>query len=117
MEPISKKRGSMIQYIWKNNVSDKVIGYCNAYVFLLFVSLVTEPCEIVRMDLVGKLMRTHVGNQYISVMVDYFTNWAEVYPLKSKTEDDVTNCDHSYKFGAPKRLLTDQGSEFCNKVQ
>lgn len=79
---------------------------------------VTEPLELVGMDLVGKLNVTDGGNQYICVMVDYFTKWAEAYPLKSKTADEVTNCilDFFYKFGAPKRLLTDQGSEFRNKV-
>ena len=71
------------------------------------------------MDLVGKLTLSNGGNQYICVMVDYFTKWAEAYPLKSKTAEEVTNCilDWFYKFGAPKRLLTDQGSEFRNKVQ
>ena len=88
------------------------------FLFVYF-SQVTEPLELVGMDLVGKLMQTHGGNQYICVMVDYFTKWAEAYPLKSKTADEVTSCilDFFYKFGAPKRLLTDQGSEFCNKVQ
>jgi len=86
--------------------------------FSFFSSQVTEPLELVGMDLVGKLTLTDGGNQYICVMVDYFTKWAEAYPLKSKTADEVTNCilDFFYKFGAPKRLLTDQGGEFCNKV-
>lgn len=80
---------------------------------------VTEPLELVGMDLVGKLTLTGGGNQYICVMVDYFTKWAEAYSLKSKTAVEVTNCilEFFYKFGAPKRLLTDQGKEFCNKVQ
>ncbi|CAI5673972.1 unnamed protein product [Oreochromis niloticus] len=79
---------------------------------------VTEPFELIGMDLVGKLTLTDGGNQYICVMVDYFTKWAEAYPLKNKTANEVTSCilDFFYKFGAPKRLLTDQGSEFCNKV-
>ena len=70
------------------------------------------------MDLVGKLTVTDGGNQYICVMVYYFTKWAEAYPLKNKTADEVTKCilDFFYKFGAPKRLPTDQGGEFCNKV-
>ena len=90
--------------------------YCNAHVF--FYPQVTEPFELVGMDLVGKLTVTDGGNQYICVMVDYFTKWAEAFPLKTKTAEEVTNCiiDFFYKFGAPQRLLTDQGSEFCNKV-
>ncbi|KAI4817650.1 hypothetical protein KUCAC02_011033 [Chaenocephalus aceratus] len=50
---------------------------------------VTEPLELVGMDLVGKLTVTDGGNQYICVMVDYFTKWAEAYPLKSKTADEI----------------------------
>ena len=80
---------------------------------------VTEPLDLVGMDLVGKLTLTGGGNQYVCVMVDYFTKWTEAYPLKRKTAVEVTNClfDFFYKFGAPKRLLTEQGKEFCNKVQ
>ena len=68
--------------------------------------------------MVGKLTQTNSGNQYICVMVDYFTKWAEAYPLKTKMAVEVTACilDFFYKFGAPKRLLSDQGREFCNKV-
>ena len=88
------------------------------FLFVFYSSQVTEPLKLVGMDLVGKLTQTHGGNQYMCVMVDYFTKWAEAYPLKSKTADEVTSCILDfYKFGAPKRLLTDQGTEFCNKVQ
>lgn len=70
------------------------------------------------MDLL-KLTVTESGNQYICVMVDYFTKWAEAYPLKRKSAEEVTHCvlDFVYKFGAPQRLLTDQGTEFKNKVR
>ncbi|KAF7660410.1 hypothetical protein LDENG_00283050, partial [Lucifuga dentata] len=50
---------------------------------------VTEPLELVEMDLVGKLTPTEGGNQYICVMVDYFTKWAEAYSLKTKTADEI----------------------------
>ena len=53
--------------------------------FSLFLSLffflqVTELLELVGMDLVGKLTLTDSGHQYICVIVDYFTKWAEAYP-------------------------------------
>ena len=55
----------------------------------------------------GKLTQTHGGNQYICVMVDYFTKWAEAFPLKSKTADEVTRriLDFFYKF-----LVLQQGT-------
>jgi len=70
------------------------------------------------MDLIGKLTPTENGHQYICVMVDYFTKWSEAYPLKTKKAEEVTGCilDFFYTFGAPQRLLTDQGREFVNKV-
>ena len=79
---------------------------------------VSEPLELVGMDLM-RLTLTEDGNQYICVMVDYFTKWAEAYPLKSKAAVEVTKCilDFVYKFGAPQRLLTDQGTEFKNQVK
>ena len=79
---------------------------------------VTEPFELVGMDLVGKLKSTGKGYVYICVMVDYFTKWLEVYPLKTKTAEEVSECvlDFFYKYGAPKRILTDRGKEFVNKV-
>lgn len=66
---------------------------------------VTEPFELVGMDLL-KLTVTEDGNQYICVMVDYFKNWAEAYPLKNKSAEEVTNCilDFVYKFGVLQRL-------------
>jgi len=38
--------------------------------------------------------------------------------LKNKSAELVTNCiiDVVYSFGAPQRLLTDQGTEFKNQV-
>lgn len=70
------------------------------------------------MDLIGKLTMTEKGNQYICVLIDYFTKWVEAFPLVSKTAEEVTRCivDFVYRFGAPKRILTDQGREFVNQV-
>ncbi len=77
-----------------------------------------EPWELVGMDLIGKLSMTSSGNQYICVFTDYFTKWVEAHPLTSKTAEEVTMCIVKlfYRFGAPKRILTDQGREFVNQV-
>ena len=87
-------------------------------VTLLLAFKMSEPFELVGMDLVGKLKCSNTGNQYMCVMVDYFTKWIEVYPLKTKKAEEVTDCimDIFYKYGAPKRILTDRGKEFVNKV-
>lgn len=78
----------------------------------------SQPFELIGMDLIGKVVKTEDNNQYIAVMVDYFTKWPEAYPLTSKSAADVAQCiiKFFYRFGAPKRILTDQGKEFVNEV-
>jgi len=56
------------------------------------------------MDLVGKLGTTKSGNQYICVMIDYFTKWTECEYI----------LDFFCRFAAPQRILTDQVKEFVN---
>uniref|UniRef100_A0A3Q3FUA3 Integrase catalytic domain-containing protein n=1 Tax=Labrus bergylta TaxID=56723 RepID=A0A3Q3FUA3_9LABR len=95
-----------------------LFGAHGIYVMLSFAFKVSEPFELVGMDLVGPLKRSNSGYMYICVMVDYFTKWLEVYPLMSKRAEEVTVCimDFFYKYGAPKRILTDRGKEFVNKT-
>jgi len=90
----------------------------SAILCFLFLFQVSQPFELVGMDLIGKVVKTEAGNEYIAVMVDYFTKWSEAYPLPSKTAADVAQCiiKFFYRFGAPKRILTDQGKEFVNEV-
>ncbi|KAM9812657.1 uncharacterized protein ACBT44_011748 isoform 2-T2 [Syngnathus typhle] len=79
---------------------------------------VSQPFELLGMDLIGKLAQTKDGYQYICVMVDYFTKWPQAYPLRSKSAADVTACilKFVYQFESPKRILTDQGKEFVNAI-
>ncbi|XDV11184.1 hypothetical protein PO909_000192 [Leuciscus waleckii] len=70
------------------------------------------------MDLIGKLTPTENGNQYICVIIDYMTKWPQAYPLKTKAAREVADCllKFVHQFEAPKRVLTDQGKEFVNKL-
>ena len=70
---------------------------------------VSESLELVGMDLMS-LTLIEDGNQYICVMADYFTKWAEACPLKSKAGVEMTKCilDFVYKFGAPQGLIRTQ---------
>ncbi|KAK5890850.1 hypothetical protein CesoFtcFv8_014332 [Champsocephalus esox] len=53
---------------------------------------VTQPFELIGMDLIGKLAITKNGFQYVCVMIDYMTKWAQAYPLRSKSAEEVTGC-------------------------
>ncbi|XP_056606892.1 uncharacterized protein LOC130424925 [Triplophysa dalaica] len=80
--------------------------------------VVNQPFELLGMDLIGKLTLTDNGNQYICVIIDYLTKWPQAYPLKSKSAIEVTQCliNFVHQFEAPKRVLTDQGTEFVNQL-
>ncbi|KAF7702362.1 hypothetical protein HF521_001645, partial [Silurus meridionalis] len=79
---------------------------------------VKTPFELVGMDLIGKLAKSDQENQYICVIIDYCTRWAQAYPLKSKSAAEVTQSilKFVYQFEVPKRILTDQGREFVNTI-
>lgn len=95
----------------------KVSQHSHLFV-LFFLPKVDRPLELLGMDLVGKVTKTDKGNEYICVIVDYYTKWSEAYPIPNKSAAVVARCiiNFFYRFGAPKRILTDQGREFVNQV-
>ena len=79
---------------------------------------VEEPFDRVGIDLL-QLPLTTSGNKYVIVATDYHTKWVEAQPIPNKTASIVAGflyeeviCRH----GAPKELLSDQGTEFLNAL-
>lgn len=64
------------------------------------------------------IKKTNEGYIHILVIVDYLTKWVEAFPLKCKEAKEVLKCFENeicYRYGFPKVLITDNGTEFCNK--
>ena len=64
------------------------------------------------------IKKTADGYIHILVIVDYLTKWVEAFPLKCKEAKEVLKCFENeicYRYGFPKVLVTDNGTEFCNK--
>ena len=74
--------------------------------------------ELVAMDFMGggdTLPITKSGNKNILVIIDVFTKYVVAVATKdqtAKTLADIFEREWLFKFGAPHRLLTDQGSNF-----
>lgn len=80
---------------------------------------VTEILEMWGMDIVGPLPETKQGNKYIIVATEYLSKWPVAQPLKDIKAGTVAEFFHDNiicQYGAPKIILTDQGSSFNNEM-
>ena len=76
------------------------------------------PFSRVGMDLVGPLVISSKGHQYILVLVDYATRYPEAIPLSSMTTTVVAQAMVEFfsRVGFPAELLTDQGTPFMSRL-
>ena len=78
----------------------------------------TSPMDIIAIDFL-KIDRAAGGYEYILVVIDQFTRYAQAYATKNKsakTSAEKLFNDFVLKFGMPDRILHDQGKEFENKL-
>ena len=77
-----------------------------------------SPGQIWSMDLIGPLPQSERGYRYALVMLDHYSGWPEVYPLRNKTNEEVWRCirvDFIPRHGSPRVLISDQGTEFKSR--
>ena len=73
------------------------------------------PFERGAMDILEPGEITQNGNRYIIVISDYFTKWSEAYAVKDHTAYTVADklvTEFMCRFGVPKIIHSDQGTEF-----
>jgi len=73
----------------------------------------------VSMDIMGPLPTSHEGNSYILTIQDLLTKHSLAIPLKHAGAIDVADAfvnEFICTYGAPKALLTDQGTHFLNSL-
>ena len=77
------------------------------------------PLERIGIDILGPLPKSCSGMRYILVVVDYFTKWAEAYPMKNQEAETVAEKlvdGFITRFGVPRQIHTDQGRQFESKL-
>ena len=78
------------------------------------------PFERVGIDILGPLPESKRGNKYIVVIGDYFTNWVEAFGIPDMEAETVARVlmeGFIARFGLPKQIHSDQGSQFAYHPQ
>jgi hypothetical protein len=70
------------------------------------------------MDTIGPLPESEEGHKYILVIIDCFSRWVELYTCKTTEAEEAAKhlLDFVGRYGCPKEIITDNGSQFVNDV-
>lgn len=77
---------------------------------------VNGPFDWVGVDVI-QFPRSHLGNQYVVVFMDYLTKWPEVYPTPDQSAATIANLlvrEIVSHHGVPSELLSDLGQAFLS---
>jgi hypothetical protein len=74
--------------------------------------------ERLNVDTLGPFPTDSWGNQYIIVVIDTFTRFVELYPSRDCTAQEAAKAllNHVGRSGAPYHILSDNGSQYVNKL-
>ena len=86
----------------------------------LHFNVATFPMQFISMDLIGEFHPpTSKGKRYALTVICMLTGYVFCIPLKTKTAEEVLQAyiDNVYsKFGGSIKILSDNGTEFKNKI-
>ena len=81
--------------------------------------LVNEPWHTIGIDIMGPFRTTSRRKRFLLVIVDYFTRWVEVFPMRTTTSVDIAQIlinEVCTRFGMPTFLLSDNGPQFVSNL-
>ena len=80
---------------------------------------VAGPFLQVHADIIGPFPEAEGGYKYVLSMVDQFTRWVELVPLKTQTAVVVANAIYEQwvtRYGTPAVLVSDRGTNFLSAL-
>jgi len=78
-----------------------------------------KPNQIITTDIGGPLKETERGNKYFIVIIDHFTKYIKIYPMKRIQAEDVAEIivnNWIMTFGIPESILTDGGTNYRSSL-
>ncbi|KAK4318917.1 hypothetical protein Pmani_010108 [Petrolisthes manimaculis] len=79
---------------------------------------VTEPWEIVSIDIIGQFVSSDRGHVFLAVIIDMLTKYTIAVPLRDTTAPDITQAIQTavYQQGPPRKFVSDQHEEFVKEL-
>jgi transposase InsO family protein len=122
---------TMRQYVWWPNMADDVNHYvqscdtCQHYKAhaqhtpARSTPIPLEPFQDVSMDVVGPVPNSRRGIRYVLTIQDRLSRWIEFAPMSDASADTTARTflvSWICRFGVPKRLITDRGTNFMSTL-
>jgi hypothetical protein len=81
-----------------------------------FTTAALEPHERLNIDTIGPLPVSHDGYEHILVVVDCFTRFVELYPVRTTEGKEAARnlAVHAGRYGTPAQIQSDGGTQFVN---
>lgn len=83
-----------------------------------FTTAAYSPMEVLNCDTIGPLKEDRFGFKYIFALIDCFTRWLDLIPMKDNTAESAAYAltQHVGRFGTPAAIRHDGGPEFSNNI-
>jgi hypothetical protein len=85
-------RADVLGYVRKCQACQRAKPVRNTQVGLHHSRVVTKPMEIVFIDFVGPIVRSRKGNVAILAVLDGFSKFVSLYPVRKITSEAVVSC-------------------------
>uniref|UniRef100_A0A3B3D2Y0 Integrase catalytic domain-containing protein n=1 Tax=Oryzias melastigma TaxID=30732 RepID=A0A3B3D2Y0_ORYME len=86
---------------------------------LMQTTSVNAPGEMLGIDIMGPFPRSKKSNTVLVVIVDYYSKWVEMFPLKDSTTPRLVRIlreEIFTRWGVPKYLVSDRGPQFTSHL-
>ena len=78
----------------------------------------TRPMEVIHMDTLSMGITNTNGDAYLLVLIDSCSRWLELFPIPNLSAEMAASklFEHFGRFGIPGQILSDNGTQFVNKI-
>ncbi|CAF2043665.1 unnamed protein product [Rotaria magnacalcarata] len=112
-------RKDVIQYIRSCHLCQQYKYDNRTLTASLQMHIVHEPWHTIGVDIMGPFPVTQRQKQYLLVVVDYFTRWVELFPLRTTISSHIADIlvdEIICRWGCPTYILSDNGPQFVSEL-